>query len=188
MFDVKSDGWFHLLKAMGDMPLGATVVFSSIAGRFGNGGQADYSAANDLLCKYVELQDDAPRNAWHRDRLDSVGGHRHGIRGSIPKMMEMARIDMLAPQLGSRKFDELVSGFGGEVIVGGRLGIPARGLGRNRWARSCRALTQATAGPMGSRIIGMGITMAFASRPISIRRRSRSSTITRSTEHRCSLA
>ena len=51
VFDVKSDGWFNLLHAIGDMPLGATVAFSSIAGRFGNGGQTDYSAANDLLCK-----------------------------------------------------------------------------------------------------------------------------------------
>ena len=51
VFDVKSDGWFNLLHAIGDMPLGATVAFSSVAGRFGNGGQTDYSSANDLLCK-----------------------------------------------------------------------------------------------------------------------------------------
>ena len=51
VFDVKSDGWFHLLHAIGDMPLGAMVAFSSIAGRFGNAGQTDYSSANDLLCK-----------------------------------------------------------------------------------------------------------------------------------------
>ena len=38
VFDVKSDGWFNLLQAIGDMPLGATVAFSSIAGRFGNAG------------------------------------------------------------------------------------------------------------------------------------------------------
>ncbi|HBL27902.1 MAG TPA: hypothetical protein DD490_13770, partial [Acidobacteria bacterium] len=53
VFDVKADGWFHLLSALGDLPLGAAVVFSSIAGRFGNDGQTDYSAANDLLCKQV---------------------------------------------------------------------------------------------------------------------------------------
>jgi NAD(P)-dependent dehydrogenase (short-subunit alcohol dehydrogenase family) len=51
VFDVKSDGWFNLLRSIGDMPLAATVAFSSIAGRFGNGGQTDYSAANDLVSK-----------------------------------------------------------------------------------------------------------------------------------------
>ena len=51
VFDVKADGWFNLLNAIGNMPLGATVAFSSVAGRFGNAGQCDYSAANDLLCK-----------------------------------------------------------------------------------------------------------------------------------------
>ena len=59
VFDVKGDGWFNLLHALGDMPLGATVVFSSIAGRFGNGGQTDYSAANDLLCKAISSFRDA---------------------------------------------------------------------------------------------------------------------------------
>ncbi len=43
VFDVKSDGFFNLLHSIGDMPLEATVVFSSIAGRFGNAGQTDYS-------------------------------------------------------------------------------------------------------------------------------------------------
>ena len=32
VFDVKCDGFFNLLHAIGDMPLGATVAFSSIAG------------------------------------------------------------------------------------------------------------------------------------------------------------
>ena len=62
VFDVKSDGWFNLLHGLGDLALGTAVVFSSIAGRFGNGGQTDYSAANDLLCKsIVELPHHAAR-------------------------------------------------------------------------------------------------------------------------------
>ena len=39
VFDVKSDGWFNLVSGIGDMPLGAAVVFSSVAGRFGNSGR-----------------------------------------------------------------------------------------------------------------------------------------------------
>ena len=42
VFDVKADGFFNLLHAAKGMPIGATVVFSSVAGRFGNSGQTDY--------------------------------------------------------------------------------------------------------------------------------------------------
>ena len=74
VFDVKADGWFNLLHAIGDMPLGATVAFSSIAGRFGNGGQTDYSAANDLLCKLdLLVPDDPAGDPRHRPRLDAHG-------------------------------------------------------------------------------------------------------------------
>ena len=51
VFDVKADGFFSLIRAAKGMPIGATVSFSSVAGRFGNNGQSDYSSANDLLCK-----------------------------------------------------------------------------------------------------------------------------------------
>ena len=79
VFDVKADGWFNVLKGLGDTPIGATVAFSSIAGRFGNGGQTDYSAANDLLVQDdVELPHHAARDARPRHRLDGLGRHRHG--------------------------------------------------------------------------------------------------------------
>jgi NAD(P)-dependent dehydrogenase (short-subunit alcohol dehydrogenase family) len=51
VFDVKTEGFFNILHAARDLPIGAIVAFSSVAGRFGNAGQTDYSAANDLLCK-----------------------------------------------------------------------------------------------------------------------------------------
>ena len=61
------------------MPLGTVVAFSSVAGRFGNVGQTDYSAANDLQCKLLEQLPPHPsRRARARDRLDRVGRHRDG--------------------------------------------------------------------------------------------------------------
>ena len=79
VFDVKADGFFNLLKSSQGMPIGATVAFSSVAGRFGNNGQADYSAANDLLCKTDQQPSAlAAGNARNRDRLDRLGRHRHG--------------------------------------------------------------------------------------------------------------
>ena len=98
---MKSDGWFNLLHAIGDMPLGATVAFSSVAGRFGNGGQTDYSAANDLLCK-ITSSFRTTRPATRGIVIDwtAWGGIGMATRGSIPKMMELAGIDMLAPGSG----------------------------------------------------------------------------------------
>ncbi|MBK6847069.1 MAG: SDR family NAD(P)-dependent oxidoreductase [Proteobacteria bacterium] len=85
VFDVKAEGWFNLLRAARGLPLGTTVIFSSIAGRFGNGGQTDYSAANDLLCK---TSASLPR-LWPGTRAVSIdwtawGGLGMAARGSIP--------------------------------------------------------------------------------------------------------
>ena len=125
VFDVKSDGWFNLLHAIGDMPLGASVAFSSIAGRFGNAGQADYSSANDLLCK-VTSSFRTTRPATRGIVIDwtAWGGIGMATRGSIPKMMELAGIDMLPPEAGIPLIRrELTSGATrGEIVIGQRLG------------------------------------------------------------------
>ena len=101
IFDVKSDGWFNLLHAIGDMPLAATVAFSSIAGRFGNAGQTDYSSANDLLCKLTSsFRTSRPRTRGIVIDWTAWGGIGMATRGSIPKMMELAGIDMLPAEAG----------------------------------------------------------------------------------------
>jgi acyl transferase domain-containing protein/NAD(P)-dependent dehydrogenase (short-subunit alcohol dehydrogenase family) len=126
VFDVKADGWFNLLHAIGAMPLGATVAFSSVAGRFGNGGQADYSAANDLLCKFSSSFR-TTRPATRGIALDwtAWGGIGMAMRGSIPKMMEAAGIDMLPPEAGVPfiRRELVTSGRRGEIVVGLRLGV-----------------------------------------------------------------
>jgi 3-oxoacyl-(acyl-carrier-protein) synthase/NAD(P)-dependent dehydrogenase (short-subunit alcohol dehydrogenase family) len=126
VFDVKSDGWFHLLHAIGDLPLGAAVVFSSIAARFGNAGQTDYAAANDLLCKLT--------SSFRRTRpetravaIDWTAWRDIGMasRGSIPKMMEQAGIEMLPPEAGIPVVRrELTRAAGsGEVVIALGLGV-----------------------------------------------------------------
>ena len=129
VFDVKSDGFFNLLRAIGNMPLAATVVFSSIAGRLGNSGQTDYSAANDLLCKITSsfrttrLQTRGIAIDW-----TAWGGVGMASRGSIPKIMEAAGIDMLPPEAGvpivRREVTE--GGTRGEVVIANRLGVLAK--------------------------------------------------------------
>ena len=126
VFDVKSDGFFNLLHAIGEMPLGATVVFSSIAGRFGNAGQTDYSSANDLLCK-ITSSFRTTRPATRGIAIDwtAWGGIGMATRGSIPKIMELAGIDMLPPEAGIPLIRrELTAGATrGEIVVGQRLGV-----------------------------------------------------------------
>ena len=101
VFGVKADGWFNLMSAAGDMPIGATVAFSSVAGRFGNAGQTDYAAANDLLCKIASSMR-TTRPETHAIALDwtAWGGIGMATRGSIPKIMEAAGVQMLPPQAG----------------------------------------------------------------------------------------
>ena len=126
VFDVKSDGWFNLLHAIGNMPLGATVAFSSIAGRFGNAGQTDYSSANDLLCK-ITSSFRATRPGTRGMVIDwtAWGGIGMATRGSIPRMMEVAGIDMLPPEAGIPliRRELTTGGTRGEIVIGQRLGV-----------------------------------------------------------------
>ncbi|MGB2633227.1 MAG: SDR family NAD(P)-dependent oxidoreductase [Candidatus Acidiferrum sp.] len=163
IFDVKSDGWFNLLHAIGSMPLGATVAFSSIAGRFGNAGQTDYSSANDLLCK-ISSSFRTTRPATRGIVIDwtAWGGIGMATRGSIPKMMELAGIDMLPTEAGIPliRRELTLGGTKGEIVIGQRLGLLL-----NEWdATGGLDTSAATAsnslpaqGPMIGKITSMGL-------------------------------
>jgi len=125
VFDVKADGWFNLLDALGPTPIGAAVVFSSIAGRFGNAGQTDYAAANELLAKAASHL--AARHPETRAiTVDWTGWRGIGMasRGSIPQLLADAGIDLLPPDLGVPVVRREVEAAGGsrEIVVAGRLG------------------------------------------------------------------
>jgi acyl transferase domain-containing protein/NAD(P)-dependent dehydrogenase (short-subunit alcohol dehydrogenase family)/acyl carrier protein len=126
VFDIKADGFFSLLRAAKGMPIGATVAFSSVAGRFGNSGQTDYSAANDLLCKVTSsLRHTRPETRGIAIDWTAWGGIGMATRGSIPRIMEMAGIDMLPPEVGipTIRRELTAGGTRGEIVVGLRLGI-----------------------------------------------------------------
>jgi len=161
VFDVKADGWFNLLHAIGDMPLGATVAFSSVAGRFGNGGQTDYSAANDLLCKYTSsFRTTRPQTRGIVIDWTAWGGIGMATRGSIPKMMELAGIDMLPPEAAIPviRRELRAGGRTGEVLIAKRLGSLL-----NEWDVTggldiaALAASGESHGPMVGRITGLGI-------------------------------
>lgn len=125
VFDVKADGFYHLLRAAKDMPIGATVVFSSVAGRFGNNGQTDYAAANDLLCKMTSwLRRRRPETRGIAVDWTAWGQIGMASRGSIPQIMEALGVDMLPPEAGvpTIRRELTCGGTRGEIVVAGRLG------------------------------------------------------------------
>ena len=163
VFDVKSDGFFNLLHAIGDMPIRATVAFSSIAGRFGNVGQTDYSSANDLLCK-ITSNFRTTRPATRGIAIDwtAWGGIGMATRGSIPKIMELAGIDMLPPEAGIPliRRELTAGGTRGEIVVGQRLGVllnefdPTGGLEVSAAEVAAEKHSQ---GPMFGKITSVGL-------------------------------
>ncbi|MGZ6705847.1 MAG: SDR family NAD(P)-dependent oxidoreductase [Solirubrobacteraceae bacterium] len=163
VFDVKAHGLLNVLAALGDegrSGLATAVAFSSIAGRFGNAGQTDYSAANDLLCKCMS----SLRRAGTRGiAIDWTAWADIGMasRGSIPKVMEVAGIDMLPPGVGVPVVRRELAGDGegGEVVEAGALGAliqerhPTGGLD----ADSATRAVADRSGPMTGRVCAMTV-------------------------------
>jgi hypothetical protein len=151
------------MHAIGDMPLGTTVAFSSVAGRFGNGGQTDYSSANDLLCKITSsLRTTRPATRGIAIDWTAWGGIGMATRGSIPRMMEVAGIDTLPPEAGVPviRRELTAGGTRGEIVIGQRLGILL-----NEWDATAGLDLQAVEasaekhapGPMIGKVAGLGV-------------------------------
>lgn len=124
---VKAAGFlntFHALEKAG-LPPKSVVSFSSVAGRFGNAGQVDYSAGNDFLSKIsCWLSSRHPAAKFTSIDWGAWAAVGMASRGSIPAIMKRAGIEMLdpahaAPLVG----DELLAGHSGEVVLAGSLGV-----------------------------------------------------------------
>jgi len=110
---VKAGGWFHLIKALekNKKPLKAVVTFTSVAGRFGNSGQTDYSAANDLVCRlsYAMRRQNPGLKVLALD-WSAWGEVGMASRGSIPMLMERAGIELMRAGRGATLYRELSAG------------------------------------------------------------------------------
>ncbi len=140
---VKADGFVHLFKALEkfDRLPSRVVFFSSVAGRFGNSGQTDYSAANDYLSKlaaWLPVKYPSLRavsidwGAWAEVGMAS--------RGNIPALMARAGIEMLDPkQAAPCVMREIMRGESGEVVIAGNLGALASAEGADCGMNVARA-------------------------------------------------
>ena len=127
IISVKIDGWRALIDAIGDDlgQLRTLCAFTSIAGRFGNGGQVDYAAANNILdaemCR-ISHHEDAPRAvaiAWSGWR--DVG---MATRGSLESVFLQAGIETIPVDIGVELFtQEMLAGGKRRVVAAGALGI-----------------------------------------------------------------
>ncbi len=123
--DVKADGCFNIMESVKNDGVKAFVTFASISGRFGNIGQTDYSAANDLLNKYVQYANRRFAPDMKAVSMNWSGwlGTGMATRGSIAKIFEESGVDMIPMEEGVTKVrEELLWGSDAEIIVAGRVG------------------------------------------------------------------
>ena len=127
---VKIDGWKSLMAgayASGTKNLKFAACFTSVAGRFGNGGQTDYAAANSVLDAEM-----ARLTASGDCRAVAIGwtGWRDvgmATRGSIEAVFAAAGIETLDVATGVEIFvDEALAGGKRRVLGCGSLGLMDR--------------------------------------------------------------
>jgi NAD(P)-dependent dehydrogenase (short-subunit alcohol dehydrogenase family) len=119
----KFEGALNLLGLVRPESLRFTALFSSIAGRYGNIGQSDYAAANEILNKLAHWLD----RRWTGRVVSLIWGPWSGV-GMVSQLEDhLGRrgLGMIAPDMGrSLLIDELRYGCKGdvEVIYSGELG------------------------------------------------------------------
>jgi NAD(P)-dependent dehydrogenase (short-subunit alcohol dehydrogenase family)/phosphopantetheinyl transferase (holo-ACP synthase) len=102
--NLEADAWF--------------VSMGSVAGRFGNPGQVDYSAANESMAQVCLARPRSLHVDW--TAWADVG---MAVRGGMDKLLGDRGVEMLPAHGGSRLLVDMVSaGIWGEVVVAGRLG------------------------------------------------------------------
>jgi acyl transferase domain-containing protein/NAD(P)H-dependent flavin oxidoreductase YrpB (nitropropane dioxygenase family)/NAD(P)-dependent dehydrogenase (short-subunit alcohol dehydrogenase family) len=119
----KLDGALNLVRLLRPEHLRFTILFSSIAGRFGNRGQSDYAAANEVLNKLAIWLD----RRTHGRVVAPIWGPWSGI-GMVSDLeihLDAQGLGMISPEVGvAALLDELMLGRKGEVevIIAGDLG------------------------------------------------------------------
>ncbi len=126
VLDVKVDGFFNIFHSLENANLlpEKSLLFSSVAGRFGNSGQVDYSAANDLLSKLANwLPGKYPGMKVVSIDWGAWGEIGMASRGSIPQLMQQAGIEMMAPNAAAAYVGkEILGRSNGEVVISASLG------------------------------------------------------------------
>jgi acyl transferase domain-containing protein/NAD(P)H-dependent flavin oxidoreductase YrpB (nitropropane dioxygenase family)/NAD(P)-dependent dehydrogenase (short-subunit alcohol dehydrogenase family) len=120
VFGTKTESAFILSKKLHPETLKFLVLFSSVAGRFGNRGQADYTAANEVYNKLAIYLD----RKWPGRVLTINWGPWKSagmVSAQVQRQFEERGVALIEPAVGARTFDlELHRGRKGEgeVLIG----------------------------------------------------------------------
>jgi hypothetical protein len=120
VFQTKTNSAFVLSRKLQPATLKFLVFFSSVAGRFGNRGQADYTAANEVYNKLAVYLD----RKWPGRVLTINWGPWKGpgmVSAEVQRQFESRGVTLIEPSAGARTFDlELTRGRKGEgeVLMG----------------------------------------------------------------------
>jgi hypothetical protein len=101
VFGTKVHGLHHLLAAAAADPLELVILFSSVAGRFGNAGQAAYSMANESL-SFVAAGERAKRGPRCTVRSLAWGPWAGGmVTPGLAKIFEKAGVELVTLSAGA---------------------------------------------------------------------------------------
>ncbi|MEA2060259.1 MAG: SDR family NAD(P)-dependent oxidoreductase [Thermodesulfobacteriota bacterium] len=127
VFDTKVMGLTHLAKAVTAEHLKFFILFSSVAARTGNTGQADYAMANEVLNKYAQKK--AKENTSCRFISINWGPWEGGmVSPGLQQEFLKRGIDLISLETGAEKFIEemeINSDHDVEVIIGAEI-IPEK--------------------------------------------------------------
>jgi len=123
----KSEAALTLADRLAPGELRFIVFFSSVSGRFGNRGQADYAAASEVLNKLAQRLD----RDWPRTRVVSVNWGPWATAGMVTPEVErqfaQRGVSLIPLDVGARRLEEeLRLGRKGEVevLIGGGDALP----------------------------------------------------------------
>ncbi|EIV91654.1 type I polyketide synthase [Frankia sp. QA3] len=105
VFAPKLTGLRALLDALDGAPLRHLILFTSVAGLYGNLGQADYAAANEALCRVAAaMKHDRPD--WHVTAIDWGAWDGGMVTPALRELFQARGVELLPPDAGARAFAE----------------------------------------------------------------------------------
>ena len=116
VYEGKALGGLALAESLGSHTF--FVSMGSVAGRFGNAGQVDYSAANEAMAQVCLLRPRSLHVAW--TAWADVG---MAVRGGMDQLLSSRGVELLPARAGARVLCDLVAAaVSGELVIAGKLG------------------------------------------------------------------